>query len=267
MPRLSYVRLNEAQYESVQSEFALLPGLSRDNKSGRAELSAGPALEYVHTIRGLGPGRYNYAAFVTQLELRDHLFEYYAGDPRTGWRVTFKSQSRVKGVYSSITAHRLSVQGEHIWNEPPSLILATRYLGQTTLVRNRLMSGGQQLPLDLRFFMGGDANLRGARRNDLPGDSEGLLTTAYDGVELRMGDVFPHGLQPLIFLDAAMAGRRPSHLDPNVYFSPGFGLRWRSPVGSLRATLARGIVWLRDPSAEVLLRPDWRFFLSLGTEF
>jgi len=270
MPKLTFDRLNEPQYESMHSELALLPSLSWDNRSLRGELSAGPALEYVNTIRGLGPARNGYAAFQVQLELRNHLFEYYAGEPRTGGRVTFKSQSQVAGLDSSITAHRLSVQGEHLWNlggyNPPSLVLATRYLGQATLVKNSLVAAGK-LPLDMRFFMGGDADLRGAGLNDMPADSAGLLTSIYDGAELRLGDVLPYGVQPLVFMDAAMGGRNSFHLDPNVYLSPGLGLRWNSPIGSLRTTLARGIVWRRDTSTEVLLRSQWRFYLSLGKEF
>ncbi len=269
MPKLTFGRQNEPQYEAIHAEFALLPGFSWDSKNLRGEFSAGPALEYEHTIRGLGPVT-SYPVYETQLELRDHLFEYYAGEPQTGGRLTFKSQSRVAGLESRITAHLLSLQGEHIWNlggyTPPALILATRYLVQTTLVKNSLLAAGE-IPLGMRIFMGGDSDLRGAELNKLPSDKAGLLTTAYDGVELRMGDVLPHGLQPLIFLDAAMAGRSSAHLDPNVYFSPGFGLRWASPIGSLRTTLARGMVWRRDPAAEVLMKPQWRLFLSLGKEF
>ncbi len=269
MPKLTFGRQNEPQYEAMNAELALLPGFSWDSKSLRGEFSAGPALVYVHTIRGLGPVT-SYPAFETQLELRDHLFEYYAGDPQTGGRVALKSKSRVAGLESSITAHLLSLQGEHIWNlggyHPPALVLATRYLAQTTLVKNSFLASGE-IPLDMRIFMGGDADLRGAGLNKIPADSAGLLTSVYDGVELRLGDVLPHGLQPLVFLDAAMGGRRSARLDPNVYFSPGLGLRWRSPVGSIRTTLARGIVWRRDPSAEVLMPRQWRLFLSLGTEF
>ena len=269
MPKLTFGRLNQPQYEAIHSEFALLPGFSWDSRSLRGEFSAGPALEYEHTIRGLGPVT-SYPAFATRLELRDHNFEYYAGEPQTGGRVTFKSQSMIAGMESRITAHLLSLQGEHIWNlggyTPPALVLATRYLVQTTLVKNSLLAEGE-IPLGMRIFMGGDSDLRGAGLNKVPADPLGLLTAVYDGVELRLGDVLPHGLQPLVFLDAAMGGRSSARLDPNVYFSPGFGLRWASPVGSIRTTVARGIVWRRDPAAEVLLRPQWRFFLSLGKEF
>ena len=269
MPKLTFGRLNEPQYESLHSELALLPGMSWDVETRRVELSAGPALEYVHTSRGLGPDN-AFAAFQTQLVFRDHSFEYYAGDPREGGRAAFRSRSRVAGLYSRITAHLLSLNGEQVWNlgsyDPPALVLATRYLAQTTLVRKSLLAAGE-IPLDMRFFMGGDANLRGAGLNKIPADSAGLLTAVYDGVELRMGDVLPHGLQPLVFLDAAMGGRNSFKLDPNVYWAPGFGFRWNSPAGSVRVTLARGYVWRRDRAAEVLVKPQWRFFLSLGTEF
>lgn len=270
MPTLSVGHQYETQYESLYSEFALLPAMSWDVRSLRAEVSAGPTLEYVHTIRGLGPDRDTYLAFKTRVEFHDHLFEYYASDPRTGWRVALESRSRIAGVDSSITAHRLSVQGEQLWNlggyDPPGLVLATRCLTQTTLVEHGALAAGQ-IPFDMRFFMGGDADLRGAGRKDVPADELGLLTAIYDGIELRMGDVLPYGLQPLIFMDGAMGGRRSFQLDPTVYWAPGFGVRWNSPVGSLRATLARGNVWLIDPSAEILLRPQWQFFLSLGKEF
>jgi translocation and assembly module TamA len=269
MPKLTFERRNEPQYESLHSELALLPAISRDGQSRRVEFSAGPALEYVHTSRGLGPDN-TYAAFETQLEVRGHLFEYYAGDPRTGGRIAFRSQSRIAGIYSGITAHLLSLKGEHLWNlggyEPPALVLAMRCFAQTTLVKKSLLAAGE-IPPDMRLFLGGDANLRGAGLNKVPADAAGLLTAIYDGVELRMGEVLPHGFQPLIFFDAAMAGRSSSKLNPNVYWSPGFGFRWNSPVGPVRATLARGFVWRRDPAAEALLAPQWRFFLSLGTEF
>ncbi len=269
MPKLTFGRRNETQYEALTSELALLPGFSWDNKQLRGEFSAGPALAYVNTVRGLGPVS-TYAVLETRLQLTSHLFEYYAADPRTGWRLSFDSRSRTAGIYSGITAQSLGLQGEHLWNlggyAPPQLVLATRYRAQTTLVKNSVAAAGG-LPLDMRYFMGGDADLRGAGRSAVPSDSVGLLTAVYDGVELRMGDVLPHGLQPLVFLDAAMAGRRSLCLDPNVYLSPGVGIRWNSPVGSVRASLARGLVWRRDPAAEMLMRRQWRFFLSLGTEF
>jgi translocation and assembly module TamA len=269
MPRLTFSRQNEDQYEALSGEAALLPGFSWDSRVLHGEFTAGPALEHVDTVRGLGPDS-RYTAFETRLELRSHLFEYYAGDPRTGWRASLTAQSRVAGIYSGIEAHRLDFQGERIWNlgsyEPPLLVLATRWQGRTTLVKDSLAAAGE-LPLDMRYFLGGDSDLRGARRLGVPGDPVGLLTTLYDGVELRLGDVLPYRLQPLVFVDAAMGGRSSLKLDPNVYWSPGFGVRWGSPVGSVRATLARGLVWRRDPAAEVLLTPQWRFFLSLGREF
>lgn len=269
MPRLTFSRQNEDQYEALRAEAALLPGFSWDSRNLHGEFTAGPALEHVDTVRGLGPDS-RYASFETRLELRSHLFEYYAGDPRTGWRAALTAKSRLAGAYSQITAHRLGFQGERIWNlggyEPPLLVLATRWQGRTTLAKDSLVAAGE-LPLDMRYFLGGDSDLRGAPRLGVPGDSAGLLTALYDGVELRLGDVLPYRLQPLVFVDAAMGGRKSFKLDPNVYWSPGFGVRWGSPVGSVRATLARGLVWRRDPAAEVLLTPQWRLFLSLGREF
>ncbi len=132
---------------------------------------------------------------------------------------------------------------------------------------NDLANAQRNLAPDMRFFLGGDSNMRGIALNGLPTDQNGFLTVAYDGLELRLADALPYGLQPLLFLDAAMAGRADVHLDPDVYWSPGAGLRWKLPVGSIRGTVARGLVWHRDSTAPPLYPPHWQLFLSFGEEF
>jgi translocation and assembly module TamA len=269
-PKGTYKRLNEVQFESLNAELALPPAMSWESQELRLDVSAGPALDHVRTIRGPGAPRDTFFAFDTAVDVKDHMLEYYAGNPRAGWRTSFASSSRMAGTYSSLTAHRFSGEGEALWNlgnyDPPLAVLGTRWSAGTIYVNDQA-AALQQLPPESRFYLGGDSNLRGAARKELPGDDAGFFTAVYDGLELRMGDVLPYGIEPLGFVDAAMGSRRGFRLDPDVYWSPGAGLRWRLPLGSIRGTLARGLVWHRDPGAPPLQKPHWQLFFSFGREF
>jgi translocation and assembly module TamA len=269
-PRLFYDRENQVQFEYVNAEASVLPGTSWDGRSLRVDLAAGPALESIRTVRGPGPAKDTFLAFKTQSAVTDHQFEYYAGEPQSGWRASLDTVSRLSGTDSSFTAHRFSLHGEALWNaggySPPLLVVADRWWAGTTYVDD-LAVAQQQLAPDMRFFLGGDANLRGASLLGLPGDDAGFLTTVYDGLELRLGDLLRYGFQPLIFLDGAMGGRADVHLDPDVYWSPGAGFRWALPVGSIRGSAARGMTWHRTSQETVSYRPRWQFFLSFGQEF
>lgn len=268
-PRLYFRRQNELQFESFDSQASLMPATSWDNRTLRVDLTAGPALKRVETLRGAGPGVDTFIALNTKLALTDHMFEYYSGEPRSGWKTSLESSSRVKGAYSDLTAHRVSLQGEMLWNlgqyDPPLLVIGTRYWAGTIYVTDHA-AALRSLPPDGRLFLGGDANLRGAARNELPDDDVGFLTAVYHGLELRLGDIL-YGIQPLIFLDTAMAGRSSVHLDRDVYWSPGTGFRWRLPIGSIRGTFARGNIWRREPAAPPLYKSHWQFYFSFGKEF
>jgi translocation and assembly module TamA len=270
MPRVLFDREDQIQYQYVTGQASIQPGTSWENESLRADVLAGPVEEHITTVRGVGPANDTFLAFQSKWTLTDHLYEFYAGEPRRGWRASVDTLSRVGRVDSSLTAHRLSVQGQALWNvgayDPPALVFGTRFWAATTYVTDLAFSR-QNLAPDMRFFLGGDSNMRGVALNGLPPDQNGFLTVAYDGLELRLGDVLPYGLQPLVFVDAAMAGRDDVRLDPDVYWSPGAGLRWRLPVGSIRGTVARGLVWHRDASAPPLYAPHWQLFLSFGQEF
>jgi translocation and assembly module TamA len=135
-----------------------------------------------------------------------------------------------------------------------------------TTVVNDPANAFTKLPPTQRFFLGGDADLRGVDRKQLPNGGTGFLTALYEGVELRAGDVIPYGIAPFLFLDAAMGGLRDFHVDPDVYYSPGLGVRWASPFGTIRTTLGRGLTWRRGSPTDPPL-PHWQFFFSFGKEF
>ncbi len=271
MPRVFLRRESYTPYEAAHSEAAILPSWTWDGTDLHVETRGGPGIEYFNTLRGEGPIDDKFLSFDTQAKVMSHLYEYYERDPREGWTASFQSKSRVSGAYSDLTAHMMRVDEEDLWNlgrySPPLAVLAIRGFAGTTWLSDPSLAF-TKLPPSMRFFMGGDANFRGAPLMELPNDAGGFLTAVYQGVELRAGDLLPYGLQPLVFMDGAMGGESAFHLDPAVYWAPGAGLRWALPFGSMRATIARGLTWARgQQTLPTLNLPRWQFFFTFGQEF
>lgn len=267
MPRILGERQNEARYEAAHAAVSVSPATSWDWQYFGIRTRTGPSYEYIRTYRGLGPVDDNYLVWQTRTDFLSHLYERYTRDPRTGWVARLETDSRVSGIHSDITAHHVRASGQRLFNvgryDPPLFIAGARALAATTFVHEANQS---RLSPTYLNFLGGDADFRGVGRKQLPGDETGFLSTAYAGLELRLGDWLPKRLQPFAFLDAAMGGRRRFELEPDIYYAPGAGLRWASPVGSMRLTLARGLTWRRGSTAAPPT-PRWQFFFSFGREF
>ncbi len=268
LPHALAAHSDEPNYDTLSASVQLAPGFTWDDQALHVDFNAGPALEYADTRRGIGPQRSIFQSFDTHLAVMSHLFEYYLREPRNGFHAELDTASRVSQLQSSLTANRLRLATEKLWNvgdfDPAMFVLGARGWAGTTLV------GGSdatlsQLPPAMRFFIGGDSDFRGVGPGELS-DERGFLTAVYEGLELRADDLLPYRIQPLFFIDAAMGGRESLHIDPDVYYAPGFGARWSTFVGSFRASLARNLIWHRDP-ATIPGSPHWQFFFSYGREF
>lgn len=268
LPSAVAAHSDEPLYETLSSKLSVAPAFTWDDEDLHLEFDAGPALEYADTRRGVGPQRSIFQSYDSHTEVTSHLFEVHLRDPRDGFRAQLDTASRISALSSKVTAHRLRLGTEVLWNlggyEPPLAVLGLRGWLGTTIIGDRA-TALRELPPATRFFIGGDADFRGVGPGEL-GDEDGFLTGAYQGLELRAGDLLPYHLQPFVFLDAAMAGLDALRLDPNVYYAPGFGARWSTFIGAFRVSFARNLVWHRDP-ATVPGAPHWQFFFSYGREF
>ena len=268
-PRASGRREDELRYEAAFADAALEPGIEFDDQALRLAFQGGPAFEYVRTLRGVGPPDQALLAMHLRLSLVGHLYEYYLRDPRTGFYATIETTSRQKGIQSPFTMHRITVTAQRLWNvglyDPPLLVVGWRTATGTTLVDAEATPPGA-LSAPLRFFLGGDSDLRGFARKELPVSGEGFLTSVYQGLELRLGGMLPKRLEPLLFIDAAMGGRRSVELEREIYWSPGAGFRWGSPVGAVRLTAAYSMPARRDPTL-IEHKNHWQLFFSWGQEF
>lgn len=124
----------------------------------------------------------------------------------------------------------------------------------------------REVPIFERFFAGGANSIRGyAERAVGPSDSAGNpiggRVTAGANSEFR----FPvYGrLRGALFADGGQAALRTSGVSPREWkFGAGFGLRYRTPVGPLRADFGYKLNPDGEPSDG-----RWRLHLTLGESF
>jgi translocation and assembly module TamA len=262
-PTLSVERESRKFYEDVETSLTTLANLTRDTAGVAWRFAAGPGIKRAQRFRGIGaPYANNYLSAEGRVELRSHGHEYYADDPREGYRLTATLASSLKTFASrqSFDARRLQVSGDALWNvmnlEPTLAVIGVRWNVGATFTPSYL-----GLPKEFLHYLGGSDSLRGYDRGALPGDRFVALRSAYLGFESRF---HVWVVEPIVFWDVgALGGPRGPVVRMPLYSSFGSGLRWKSPIGPVRATFARGWEFAQRPSPP----GRWQFFISLGEEF
>lgn len=133
--------------------------------------------------------------------------------------------------------------------------------------RNRFITRGrfgttttpnfERLPSSVRFFAGGAQSVRGFRYQSLgPTDSNGDVV---GGRNLVLGSIeFEHYFNDrwgvAVFVDV---GNAIDDLNDDLEKGAGFGLRWKSPIGSVRIDLASAVSRDGNP---------WRLHINIGPD-
>lgn len=141
-----------------------------------------------------------------------------------------------------------------------SAIGAIRMNTSTTWVPNEVSIGS--LPPSVKFYGGGSDDVRGFKLSTLP-DSNGLgaLTKLSVKFEFRKTYVFIPTIESFTFVDTTFFGFRPWELESRLWYSPGTGLRWLSPIGMVQGYVSRAL-------SNQVMKDDGNFFyLGLGGVF
>ncbi len=270
-PRFRIERESEHAWEDLSAQWGADLGRLWDWKSIRWRTQGGPTVNYVNTVRGTGPDDVGYLSWEGQLYLMSYDFELFNRDQYEGWQAALGYRGQRKGVGSLLNADRLQFNAKYLWNiknlSPPLLVLAVR--GELISVAANAGGIGQEpeaLPREYRIFYGGDRNLRGWSRKAIDNNGIGYLTSLYLGLELRFVEELPRNLQPLLLLDLARLGRESFILEEPVFTSVGLGMRWASPIGTLRVSAARGRILWQDYH-HPKYPEEWVYFISFGQEF
>lgn len=120
----------------------------------------------------------------------------------------------------------------------------------------------ERLPPSVRYYAGGSNDVRGFELNSLPGTNGlGGLTKISTKLELRRTRLFTESVEGMIFIDGVMFGLQSWELQSKLWYSPGLGVRWLSPIGLVQTYYARGLVTQSNIEAENL------FYIGLGGVF
>jgi translocation and assembly module TamA len=267
-PSLSLSR-EKGKYETVSVKVRFIPSYDWDFPSFFVSVGAGPSVDQTQTIEGVGPGLTQLLLIETQTELISHDFEFYRGEPRQGTHLLLKTAHMARDAVSKTNATQVQLSGQWLGNyahfDPPLLIFGMRFGLYSTLAESKEQVT-TLLPPQFRYFLGGIATLRGFARQELPHNGTGAMTAAFAGAEMRSTGILPQNLQPYLFADVGRLGDQSLSLNQELFWSPGLGLRWNSPVGVFRLNASHGYVTNREASTPEGIS-HWQFYLAYGEEF
>jgi len=262
-PSIELDRSNERTYHSSEIQASLPFSYHGDTEDHSWLASFGPAASRVYSDKDV-----TFFSLIGRLNLTSHDYELYQADPRSGYSLDLNAEVLSPGLQIAPIATLLGFTGSHLfqvnWVDPPQWILGFRYALATT-VTDQIPGSATILPAQYFLTLGGDQNLRGFGRNEITNRSVGGLTSAALGTELRFAKTLPVGIEPFIFFDLGSLGEKSFDLESTIYYSPGFGIRWSTPFGAIRSTLAHGYLSKNREQNEDL--EHLQFFVSFGKEF
>lgn len=270
-PRFKVSRESERAFEVLYAKAGADIGRTWDWGNARYKGRAGPTLNYTDTMRGEGPSGAKYLSWEGSLSTMNHVYEVFTRDQREGWIGTFDYRGQREGLGSEINVDQYKLSIKYLWNIggyfPPLFVLATRAAATAVDSKQDLEGENRErLPLDYRIFLGGDQSLRGFARQSLDNGGRGYLTALEGGFELRLIEEVPYKLEPFILWDVARVGDSRYTLKKPIFTSYGGGLRWASPFGTLRGSLAKGRIYRGNDTTDSY-RQETVGFLSFGREF
>ncbi len=265
IPEVEVARYSEDIYEALSEKLGLGLASSIDTFTKRFRWQLSPTYNTERTFRGEGPLHTSYFSLDSQLTLMSHDFEFYQNAPRKGYFLDLNWTSRQRGLGSSISLNRYLLNGKYLMNwggfDPPLIVFGLRYQIAFLDIDNI-----DDAPTSNRLFLGGDDNLRGFPRKSLNNQGFGYSSYFYVGGEARFLQILPYQFQPFLLFDVAKVALVDTNFIDPLLTSAGLGMRWQSPFGSFRSTLAYGMI---DDHKQFALGPtdQWKVFFSFGKEF
>ncbi len=263
-PGFQIERRQEKQYEIFETRATGFYGRTIDLQDWTLEPEIGLAIRRFRTTDIAAPRTDLVITPEIQLGARTHDFELFRGSPRTGLESTVNYSFLSGGQAGSITTHRLYIQGTALYNYKsyvdPRWVLGLRFTAGSIMTSDGSIPDENNIPPDWLFLAGGDRDLRGFARNSLPNKVRGSGSILTTGVESRWPGQFSFPLEPLVFTDFGYLGNGNARWESPLHIAPGVGFRSATPLGTIRGTIARGMV----PSIGL---KRWQLFFSFGTEF
>ncbi|MBW2617338.1 MAG: BamA/TamA family outer membrane protein, partial [Deltaproteobacteria bacterium] len=177
-------------------------------------------------------------ALALSYDTRDNIL-----DPKRGLYFNLKGEVSTDVLGSDLNYLLLEAKISAYQPLTPWLVLAGRFRATTI----RAFGSTDYIPISERFFCGGDQSVRGypydrlgpLLNGDKPAGGMSLLVAGVEGRFPLWGD-----LAGAVFVDAGNLQPEPDRLDlADTRFTTGFGLRYKTALGPLRADLG----WQLNP--------------------
>lgn len=265
-PEITFEHLVQPTAESNVMLIKFLHGWTFETTNGQWDLRAGPDYQYEKQQNVENPKEINIGYLELGARWSDHDFEWFTPSPRTGKSIEATLLGAHDAVFSNYNVQRLDIQGQKLWSlgrfDPPFFILGTRFnVGSVFADSNDIQP---RLPLRFLSFLGGERDLRGFRYQTIQRNGGGALSNATVSVEGRFHRVLFKRVDIFAFLDSGLLGDRNFTLMDPFYMSPGLGLRWESPVGTLRGYVAKAMAL---NAGETPVSDNLRVGITFGEEF
>jgi translocation and assembly module TamA len=264
---LEVERDDQTAYEETTATLKPHIQWTRDGVSRLWTWSVGPTLiagSYVTDADSSDTRRIHTGAIEGSVETKSHDYEVYDLHPEEGDFAQFHFDFRHPSLGFTDPLLKLDssvlklIQFGNLGKG--SAIGGIRLNMATTSVPSRLDLS--TLPPSVKFYGGGSDDVRGFKLNSLPfNDGLGALTKVGVKFEFRKTYVFIPTIESFTFIDTAYFGKKSWNLDHRLWYSPGTGLRWLSPIGIVQGYVARAL-------SNESIKDDGNFFyLGLGGVF
>ncbi len=156
--------------------------------------------------------------------------------PTRGWRVFTQVSGASNAFVSDLSFLQLYASGKLVRTVGPGRALLRVEAGTT------LVDGVSELPVSIRYFTGGDQSVRGYQFGSL--GALNALGEVIGGKHLLTASVeYDFSVRPswklAVFMDAGNSFADFNNI--TLHKSAGLGLRWLSPIGPIRADIAKGL--------------------------
>ena len=240
---------------------------SRDDSSRLWLWTAGPTViagSYTDNANDGDTKKFQTGALEGMLQIQSHKYEFFDLHPEDGDFLQFNFDFRhpslgfvdplLKLDLSYLKFVRLGDLGKG------SAIGGVRFNSSTTWVPENVELSS--LPPSVKFYGGGSDDIRGFKLSSLPDNNgQGALTRLGFKFEFRKTYIFTPAIESFTFIDTAYFGFRPWEVASRLWYSPGTGLRWLSPIGIVQGYVARAL------SNKTVKDEGNYFYLGLGGVF
>lgn len=272
-PRRSFLtsfeveRDNQDSYEEITAQLKPHIQWTRDGASRLWTWSTGPTLiagSYRTDADSSDTRQVRTGAIEGRLETKSHIYEVYDVHPEEGdyMQLHFDFRHPAFGFIDPLlkldASYLKLIQLGEIGKG--NAIGGIRLNAATTWVTDNIDIS--TLPPSVKFYGGGSDDVRGFKLSTLPANNGlGALTKVSLKLEFRKTYVFIPTIESFTFIDTAYFGYRPWEVEDRIWYSPGTGLRWLSPIGIVQGYVARAL------SNKDIKDDGNYFYLGLGGVF